>query len=145
MITDFAKYLVALRESRGMTQHALARRTPMDATYLNRIEKGKVKPPGADKLLGVIDALRLSHAEARRLVELAGYDPVILERGASLAFSAPHVDHPLWQRLRALMQQLSPPQQEQCLIGFITIVEALTDASGSTLPPQVKRDDGEPT
>jgi transcriptional regulator with XRE-family HTH domain len=76
VVSAFGDKVAEYRKNFGMTQRRLAERSDLDATYLNRIEKGTRPPPPVDTIRKIVQALGLSDAEAKDLVGLA--DPSIV-------------------------------------------------------------------
>ena len=62
-----------------MRQRALAEQVGLSPSQLSRTESGKKPPPPADTVLRMIAVLRLSTAEAGKLLAAAGYPPQLLE------------------------------------------------------------------
>jgi transcriptional regulator with XRE-family HTH domain len=71
----FAEMLQAARQAAGISQNQLARRVGVDASYLNRIERGEREPPRREVVEALIEALELPGAEADDLLVAAGHLP----------------------------------------------------------------------
>lgn len=74
----FGSRLAHYRGRAGILQRDLARQIGMDPAYLNRIERGRIKPPKLDRVLMMARVLHLPPAHILGLVELAGYQPELL-------------------------------------------------------------------
>ncbi len=73
--TTFAQALAEAREAKGLSQNALARALGMDASHLNRIERGLRNPPSREKVLAIAEVLELTPEEQTRLLVSAGFAP----------------------------------------------------------------------
>lgn len=72
-----------------MTQKTLAARSGLTPSHLNRIEKSTRNPPLPGAVLAMIEALRLTQAEAEELLQLAGYSPMLLQPHPNAAAGQP--------------------------------------------------------
>lgn len=80
MSQNFAPLLRAIRESRGMSQAALARITDLDSGYLTRCEQGTRVPATLDVIERLVGGLGCSDAEADALRVAAGFLPPAVAR-----------------------------------------------------------------
>ena len=125
-MSSFGAKLREYRERLGMSQVTLAERGGLTASYLNRIEKETRKPPQAETVLRMIEALHLTRAEAEELAQLAGYSPLILEGSSRLTYDSPTIPVTPYDKLRATLDNLPSHRQQQCVDAIISLIEALT-------------------
>lgn len=75
-MNDFAKLLQKLRLEAGLSQNALARKTGVDPSYINRVERGLRQPPSLGVIHDIAEALELDTFSTNQLLLSAGYAPV---------------------------------------------------------------------
>lgn len=76
---SFGSLLRALREQKGISQSALARRAGLDPSFVNRLESGQ---RGAERSVAetLIEALEISPTEGDRLLAAGGHLPALFAR-----------------------------------------------------------------
>lgn len=72
-MNKFGKLLVRMREKAGLSQKALADSAGVDASHLNRVERGLRNAPKPRTILALANALMLGTEDRLRLLEAAGY------------------------------------------------------------------------
>lgn len=77
----FAELTTSYRERKGMRQKFVAEKAGLDPSRLNRIEKGKDRPPKLAIVLQLADVLELSEDERDEYIKAAGYNPEHIENG----------------------------------------------------------------
>jgi transcriptional regulator with XRE-family HTH domain len=77
---DFGATLRRYRRCVGWSQNALARVVGLDASYINRLERGEREAPTRQTALALAQALELSTEDADRLLGSAGYLPLSLQK-----------------------------------------------------------------
>lgn len=78
MTETFGQMLRRLRIERGFSQNELARRSGVDASYVNRMERRESSStPLRNVALSLAEALDLSYAERDRLLFAAGLAPEV--------------------------------------------------------------------
>jgi transcriptional regulator with XRE-family HTH domain len=83
-VESYGTLLARYRETRGMSQRALARAMNLNPTLINRSEAGDRAPAGPDEIAGAARALQLTADEHDVLLESAGYWPsAFLSLGSS--------------------------------------------------------------
>ena len=80
MTTSFGATLATARQAAGLSQHALARAAGIDASYVNRLERGERQAPDAATIRRLAEALRLDQAGTDALMVAGGGLPAVLER-----------------------------------------------------------------
>ena len=80
MTTVFGAALSAARQAAGLSQHALARAAGVDASYVNRLERGERQAPDAETIRRFAGALALDQAGTDSLVVAGGGLPAVLAR-----------------------------------------------------------------
>jgi transcriptional regulator with XRE-family HTH domain len=130
-MSNFGSKVMEYLDGLGMKQRTLADRIGLTPSYLNRILQGTRKPPEVEKVLAMVDVLRLNRNEAEELVNLAGYSPMVLQVGGGLVYDAPLLDAPLlpdtFERFFTALGKLAalPRQrQEQCLERMIQLIDS---------------------
>lgn len=68
--TQLGDRLKEVRELRGLSLAAVAGPAGLSATYLQKLEQGRVESPSPHRLLGLAEQLDVSYTD---LMELAGY------------------------------------------------------------------------
>ena len=76
-MNDFAQFLKKLRLESGLSQNALARRTGVDPSYINRLERGLRQPPSSGVIHDIAKALELDEYSTDQLLLSAGYAPTM--------------------------------------------------------------------
>jgi len=76
----FADLLCSFRQRAGLSQSALGRRSGVDASYLNRLERGERRVPTPLVAAALAQALALSPQETDRLLWSIGAVPPRLQR-----------------------------------------------------------------
>lgn len=74
-MNDFAELLRKLRLEAGLSQNALAKKTGVDPSYINRIERGERQPPSVGVIHDIARALELDSFSVDQLLLGAGYAP----------------------------------------------------------------------
>lgn len=78
-VDTFGAKVEEYRGRLGMLQKTLAEKVGLSPSHVNRIEKGFRGPPQVEAVLSMVEALRLTRAEAEAFVQLAGYSPIVLQ------------------------------------------------------------------
>jgi transcriptional regulator with XRE-family HTH domain len=78
--TTFGELLSCLRLAAGLSQNGLGREASVNASYVNRLERGERTTPTREVILALARALGATAAERDRLLWLTGYLPVRLQR-----------------------------------------------------------------
>ena len=76
-MNDFAELLRRLRLEADLSQNALAKKTGVDPSYINRIERGERQPPSVGVIHDIARALELDEFSTNQLLLSAGYAPII--------------------------------------------------------------------
>ncbi len=140
-MSDFGDAVRIHRQALGMTQRALADRVGLHRSHFNRIERGNDPPPRVEKVLRLVDALRLNRSEAEVLVQSAGYPTTVLDAGGSLSYPSGSVTPtgsaslamPIRDRLQRIGTALAPlpvNKQVQYLDAILVLVGACEDRRG---------------
>lgn len=146
-MNEFGARIRSLRARLGLEQKALAKRIGLTSSYLSRIENGSRKPPKAEVVLRMVAELCSERWEAEGLVRLAGFDPIILETGAGLSYSAPAASprYPRWTpynvlhaHLDATLEMLEPRRRRQAIQALILLLDAFSVAKDSNPAIQVE-------
>lgn len=69
---NFGEYIAAKRKSQGITLRGMAELLGIAPAYLSDIEKSRRYPPDIDKLLHIIEILKLTEDEKNEMFDLAG-------------------------------------------------------------------------
>lgn len=72
-MSRFTEILKEARQRRGLSQNALAKAVGINASHLNRIERGVRNPPRRRTVLALAQALHLSPEQTNLFLESAGY------------------------------------------------------------------------
>lgn len=72
-MNEFSKLLKKYREKAGLSQKALAEQAELDASHINRLERGLRKPPKKRVIFAIVRALMLNSDEIIELFSTAGY------------------------------------------------------------------------
>jgi transcriptional regulator with XRE-family HTH domain len=104
-MATFGEQLAAVRQAGGLSQHALAKAAGVDASYVNRLERGERQAPGVDLIRQFGRALGLSPEQTDALVVAGGGLPAALERIGPL--------DPTILLLADVLADPSIPQQER--------------------------------
>ncbi len=76
----FGSLLRAYRESKRLSQNALARQVGVNPAYVNRLESGERRPSQRHYVLDIARALNLGEEETNRLLEAGGHLPSGFDR-----------------------------------------------------------------
>lgn len=79
-VPSFGQQLLTYRRRLYLSQQEVAKMVGIYASDLSKIERGEKKPPRAEIVLRLIEALQLSHTERRAFVIAAGFSEAILKR-----------------------------------------------------------------
>lgn len=79
-MATYGETLAAARQTAGLSQHALAKAAGVDASYVNRLERGERQAPDADLTRRFAAALALDPAAADALTVAGGGLPAALAR-----------------------------------------------------------------
>jgi len=79
-VATFGEQLAAVRQRLGLSQHALAKAAGVDASYVNRLERGERQAPDIALIRTFATVLGLDAAQTDALVVAGGGLPVALER-----------------------------------------------------------------
>jgi len=79
-VPSFGQLLLKYRHRLSLSQQEVAKMVGIYASDLSKIERGDRKPPRAEVVLRLLDALQLSHTERRKFVIAAGFSEAILKR-----------------------------------------------------------------
>jgi transcriptional regulator with XRE-family HTH domain len=130
-MSNFGSRVAEFRDRLGLKQRALAQRVGLTPSHLNKIEKGVRNPPAVETILLIVEVLRLNRIEAKELLQLAGYSPMVLQGDGGLVYNAPPLGtSPLpdtFERFVTALGKLAnlPRQrQEQCIEMVIELIEA---------------------
>lgn len=77
---SFGELLRTYRERQGLSQLALAKRSGVHASIINRFERGERQPADRDMIDRLAEALGVTSAEADRLLAAAHFFPSAIER-----------------------------------------------------------------
>ena len=69
---NFGKFVTDKRKALGITLRAMAAELGIAPAYLSDIEKGRRYPPDMDRLLKIVDILKLTEEEKNKMFDLAG-------------------------------------------------------------------------
>lgn len=79
-MATFGEQLAAVRQARGYSQHALAKAAGVDASYVNRLERGERQAPEVALIHRFAAALALDAGQTDALVVAGGGLPAALAR-----------------------------------------------------------------
>ena len=105
MATSFGAALATARQAAGLSQHALARAAGIDASYVNRLERGERQAPDAATIGRLAEALQLDQAGTDALMVAGGGLPAVLARLGPL--------DPTILLLADILSDVAIPQQER--------------------------------
>ena len=108
-MNDFAQLLRKLRLEAGLSQNALAKKTKVDPSYINRIERGERQPPSVDVIRDIARVLDLDEFVTNQLLLSAGYAPVT-------TISPQTVTHPGLTRLNEFLSDTNIPPEDRDLL-----------------------------
>lgn len=134
----FAEVLAEAREAKGISQNALARSLGMDASHLNRIERGLRNPPSREKVLAISEVLELAPEEQTRLLVAAGYAPEDVRGLASIRANTSRVSEwkePSNPEVKSLRR--ASPEVMQIIQSLAEEVTSLVD--NTAVPPRTRR------
>lgn len=78
--TSFGELLSCLRLATGVSQNALGREAGVNASYINRLERGERATPTREVVLALARALQTTPQEQDHLLMTAGYVPPSLQQ-----------------------------------------------------------------
>jgi len=78
--TSFGELLSCLRLATGVSQNALGREAGVNASYINRLERGERAAPTREVVLALARALQTTPQERDHLLMTAGYVPPSLQQ-----------------------------------------------------------------
>ena len=78
--TSFGELLSCLRLATGVSQNALGREAGVNASYINRLERGERATPTREVVLALARALQATPQEQDHLLMTAGYVPPSLQQ-----------------------------------------------------------------
>lgn len=78
--TSFGELLSCLRLATGVSQNALGREAGVNASYINRLERGERATPTREVVLALARALQTTPQERDHLLMAAGYVPPALRQ-----------------------------------------------------------------
>jgi transcriptional regulator with XRE-family HTH domain len=114
-VTAFGDALAVARQRGGLSQHALARQAGVDASYINRLERGERQAPDAATITKLATALGLDQTGVDALMVAGGGLPGALARAGALdptvllladVLSDPAIPAAERQNLRAILTLL---------------------------------------
>lgn len=82
---NFSSILTQARKNRGLSQNSLARAVGINASHLNRIERGLRNPPSRDIVLALAQVLTMNQEETNLLLVSAGYAPEYIDGVVSIS------------------------------------------------------------
>jgi transcriptional regulator with XRE-family HTH domain len=83
-MATFGEQLAAVRQRVGLSQHALAKAAGVDASYVNRLERGERQAPDVALIRKFATALGLDASQTDALVVAGNGLPAALERLGAL-------------------------------------------------------------
>jgi transcriptional regulator with XRE-family HTH domain len=78
-MSEFGEAMARYRIEAGLNQRELGAAIGLDPTQVNKVERGHRPPLGAKYMKPLVRVLRLNQSEAKKLVQLAGLSPKVLE------------------------------------------------------------------
>jgi transcriptional regulator with XRE-family HTH domain len=119
--TSFGELLSCLRLATGVSQNALGREAGVNASYINRLERGERTTPTREVVLALARALQTMPQERDHLLVTAGYVPPSLQQLGP-------ADSTLEAVGRLLVDGRLPPAS---LAAFRAVVETIAACWGS--------------
>lgn len=116
--TGFGELLSCLRLAAGMSQHALGLAAGVDASYINRLERGERSEPSREVVIALARVLDVTPVERERLLWTAGYLPLCLQ-GSGRAGTA------VWSLLQVLASDAISELGRQRLSKCVEAIAAL--------------------
>ena len=83
-MATFGEQLAAVRQQAGLSQHALAKASGVDASYVNRLERGERQAPDVPLIRRFATELGLDASQTDALVVAGNGLPAALERLGAL-------------------------------------------------------------
>jgi len=132
-ISEFGPKLRELRIRAGMSQRVLAEEVGIDATYLSKLENGKMPPPSKKVIPQMAKALNVGKGE---LMALAGRVPSVSKRGEALRMLKHFSRLPNLPILPKSLPKISVPNKSWARVAISVVLVIALGASLWFASPQ---------